>query len=152
MSLKKIKNSSIFNPIYNVIAEIYSEDEITFDKSLIVFNLKKENKPHVQICFWLEDNRVSCFVEEFEFIDEYIDKNNQSLELRSFLKTLLSNTVKVVKFKTQKNQTFKRQIYYSGLQNKKIKIFDDTQFLKFMLPWGKSKREEILYEPWLGVV
>lgn len=150
MSKEILKKHLFYKAIYQTLEQINFIPELIHDEDVIVLSYKDKDKASFQICFWLDENRVTCFLEEFEVLDEYLNNKIETNNLKYFIKEFLSNNVKKEVFKNNRSIIIKTVLHYIGLENNIKKVYIENQSFKFIFPWVKVNREEIIYSPWIG--
>ncbi len=152
MSIEILEKNILYKFIYElVIKKIDLKPEIVFnDESTIVLKYEGHKKANFQICFWLNENRISCLLEEIEIIDEYIKNEAQASDLKNFIKEVLSHNVRLKFYKNQKDVLFKKSLFYTSIENEKIKLFSENQLFKIRFPWIKLSFQEKTFNSWIG--
>ncbi len=149
--INELRENELYKDVYLFIeTSIGTKPELIFDDSFIVLKYTADKKPEFQICFWLNEDRVSFFLEEFEIIDEYLKNINDTIYLKKFIEEILTNEVALEKFKSKKNKVFKKVIEYSGIEDNRKKVFSENHIYKFKFPWIELDYSKVKFIPWVA--
>lgn len=143
-----LKNNIYYKLIYELFISLEPKPEVIYNKYAITLKFKAKNKINILICFWLDKDRISFFIKDFEIIDEYIKSKNQSKEIFHFLKNLLSNDVTLTEYTTSNNVLYKRVLNYWGFVEGSLKNISDIQNLKIKFPWIYLNKKVKKFAPW----
>ena len=144
-----LERKPFYKNIYNLlINKVKTDPIILVEDDTVILKYEGHKKITFQICFWLNESRISCFLDAIEIADVYIERIEQSEEFKLFIEALLSNVVEITYFKKGEN-IYRKHLYYYGIKNGKEKKFMDRFIYKFRFPWIQLKETRESFKPWI---